>query len=314
MTTPIRVIQNSRKTILLATSQNQSVMAEVSRGVVNPMAYTVYGHLSALRLTSTRLGFNGELRDSHTRWYLLGNGYRAYNPVLMRFHSPDKVSPFGTGGLNSYMYCAADPINQRDPTGRFAIPVISNLIVGYAGGIFSLGGIGLSLTNSARFSGQGTLALGTGAAGVLLGAAVIANPASAIAPVLANVGMTAGVASMTLGYRTVRAAMASGTQWFQSVARSFDNPPRYSTLSLLDQPPSFSSLDLRPPPPYSPSKAQNPTAPTHSTVRTTPQQPGQRASSARDQETFLETAQMGELPQLQFIDETNFAAKKIRTT
>ncbi|WP_241667874.1 MULTISPECIES: RHS repeat-associated core domain-containing protein [unclassified Pseudomonas] len=277
------------------------------------MAYTAYGHLSALRLTSTHLGFNGELRDPHTRWYLLGNGYRAYNPVLMRFHSPDKLSPFGAGGLNSYMYCAADPINHRDPTGRFAIPGFLISLGGYAGGISSFGGIGLSLTNSARFSGQGTLALGTGAAGVLLGAAVIANPATAIAPVLASVSMVAGGAGIALGYRTARAATATGTQWFQSVARSLDNPPRYSTLSLLDQPPSFSSLDLSPPPPYSPPRVSNQIAPTHSTVRTTPQQPGQRASSTRHQKTILETTQMRELPRLQFIDETKSAGKKIRT-
>ncbi|MCU6375056.1 hypothetical protein [Morganella morganii] len=31
--------------------------------------------------------------------YHPGNGYRAYNPVLMRFNCPDSLSPFGGGGL-----------------------------------------------------------------------------------------------------------------------------------------------------------------------------------------------------------------------
>ncbi|WP_249410703.1 hypothetical protein [Pseudomonas sp. St316] len=31
------------------------------------------------------MGFNGERREAKTSWYLLGNGYRAFNPVLMIF-------------------------------------------------------------------------------------------------------------------------------------------------------------------------------------------------------------------------------------
>lgn len=69
----------------------------------------------------TRLGFNGELREAKPDWYLLGNGYRAYNPRLMRFHSPDSLSPFGAGGVNSYAYCSNEPINSKDPTGHIRI-------------------------------------------------------------------------------------------------------------------------------------------------------------------------------------------------
>ncbi|MFF1916268.1 RHS repeat-associated core domain-containing protein [Streptomyces sp. NPDC058239] len=64
------------------------------------------------------LGFNGERPDPVTGHYLLGNGYRAFNPVLMRFPSPDSWSPFGEGGLNSYAYCLGDPVNRVDPTGH----------------------------------------------------------------------------------------------------------------------------------------------------------------------------------------------------
>jgi hypothetical protein len=39
----------------------------------------------------------------------------------MRFNSPDSLSPFGNGGLNSYAYCAGDPTNKSDPTGHFSL-------------------------------------------------------------------------------------------------------------------------------------------------------------------------------------------------
>lgn len=65
------------------------------------------------------LGFTGQPRDPLTGWYHLGNGHRTYNPVLMRFHSADRLSPFGKGGINAYAYCSGDPVNRHDPTGQF---------------------------------------------------------------------------------------------------------------------------------------------------------------------------------------------------
>ncbi len=79
-------------------------------GQLDRVAYTPFGH----RPQAEGIGFNGELPDRLTGHYLLGNGYRAYNPVLMRFNSPDSLSPFGKGGINAYAYCAGDPINRHD--------------------------------------------------------------------------------------------------------------------------------------------------------------------------------------------------------
>ncbi|WP_163020894.1 RHS repeat-associated core domain-containing protein, partial [Pseudomonas viridiflava] len=53
-----------------------------------------------------------------TGHYLLGNGYRAFNPSLMRLNSPDNLSPFGDGGLNAYAYCVGDPVNWIDIEGH----------------------------------------------------------------------------------------------------------------------------------------------------------------------------------------------------
>lgn len=66
----------------------------------------------------SRMGFNGQLRERPRGWYHLGHGHRIYSPLLMRFHCPDRLSPFGAGGLNAYAYCLGDPVNQQDPTGR----------------------------------------------------------------------------------------------------------------------------------------------------------------------------------------------------
>ncbi|MGE8065832.1 RHS repeat-associated core domain-containing protein [Pseudomonas sp. NPDC089569] len=106
------------KSLMLAFDQKNSVCNEIGNGTANDIAYSAYGHPSAERSVSTHLGYNGEFREAQTGWQLLGNGYRAYNPVLMRFHSADSWSPFGEGGVNAYAYCEGDSINRKDPTGH----------------------------------------------------------------------------------------------------------------------------------------------------------------------------------------------------
>lgn len=64
------------------------------------------------------LGFKGEHVLQDPQLYPLGNGYRLYDPELMRFSSVDDWSPFGAGGINSYAYCDGDPINRADPNGH----------------------------------------------------------------------------------------------------------------------------------------------------------------------------------------------------
>lgn len=78
-------------------------------------AYTVFGYCRDLR--PSQLSFNGQREDPRTGCYPLGNGYRHYSPVLMRFLSADRLSPFKQGGVNGYAYCANDPVNHVDPSG-----------------------------------------------------------------------------------------------------------------------------------------------------------------------------------------------------
>ncbi|WP_095081370.1 RHS repeat-associated core domain-containing protein [Pseudomonas sp. Irchel s3h17] len=108
-------------TTLLATDQQRSVLTALDTTRPHPLAYTPYGHRPAESGLLSLLGFNGERPDSVTGHYHLGNGYRQFNPVLMRFNSPDSWSPFGEGGLNAYAYCEGEPVLGSDSSGHFNV-------------------------------------------------------------------------------------------------------------------------------------------------------------------------------------------------
>ncbi|WP_130908475.1 RHS repeat-associated core domain-containing protein [Pseudomonas sp. Sample_16] len=115
-------------TTLLATDQQRSVLQTLKADhPPQPITYSPYGHRTVESGLLSLLGFNGERPDPVTGCYLLGNGYRAFNPVLMRFNSPDSLSPFGKGGLNPYAYCTGNPISNTDPTGHFSLKMIQLL-------------------------------------------------------------------------------------------------------------------------------------------------------------------------------------------
>jgi RHS repeat-associated protein len=116
----------------------KSVLAELYRSGPKHFAYSPYGLQSGLGRVETHLGFNGQFKEGATGWYHLGNGHRVYNPVLMRFHSPDRLSPFGKGGINQYAYCGGSPVSRVDPSGEvwFAIPVAGQVIGTAVGALF----------------------------------------------------------------------------------------------------------------------------------------------------------------------------------
>lgn len=84
--------------------------------------YTPYGFSPRSAQSALRLA--GQWYDPLTGNYLLGNGYRSYHPTLMRFSSSDRPSPFADGGLNSYAYCAGDPVNRTDPSGASPVSTV----------------------------------------------------------------------------------------------------------------------------------------------------------------------------------------------
>ena len=112
--------ETTTDTTLLVTDQSRSVLHVLDKAQHQAIAYSPYGHQAPTNGLLSLLGFNGERTDPATGHYLLGNGYRAFNTVLMRFNSPDRLSPFGKGGINAYAYGMGDPLNRVDPSGQFA--------------------------------------------------------------------------------------------------------------------------------------------------------------------------------------------------
>ena len=102
---------------LIGTNQTNSTLLTYDGSTQQVNLFSTFG--AADKPQNGQLpGFNGERPDPLTGTSHLGNGYRAYNPILMRFSCPDSESPFGVGGINPYAYCENDPVNFTDPSGH----------------------------------------------------------------------------------------------------------------------------------------------------------------------------------------------------
>ena len=108
------------KTVLLLTTDPANTV--LARGNVRA-CYTPFGFCA-----QADGRFTGQWREPTSYGYMLGAGYRALLPSLMRFDRTDRWSPFGKGGLNAYVYCAAEPVNRLDGTGRFFGSLIKPLM------------------------------------------------------------------------------------------------------------------------------------------------------------------------------------------
>jgi len=120
------------QTRLLATDIQESTII-IKSEYQSMIAYSPYGNDSFPADSLLLSRFTGQiLLPLLTKSYLLGNGHRLFNTGLMRFHSPDSLSPFDEGGLNGYAYCGNDSINRSDPTGQSFIFNFKRLRGGYS--------------------------------------------------------------------------------------------------------------------------------------------------------------------------------------
>ncbi|WP_212745296.1 RHS repeat-associated core domain-containing protein [Bacillus sp. 2SH] len=123
----------------------------VDKGPLN--LYSPYGFIPPSNLYDVQ--FNGEHLEKDTGLYHLGNGYRAYDPVLMRFLQPDNVSPFDGGGMNPYVYCLGDPINFSDPSGHISVGAWIGIGLGVLGVILAVATLGAGIAAGAAIGGIG---------------------------------------------------------------------------------------------------------------------------------------------------------------
>ncbi|MFF7458502.1 RHS repeat-associated core domain-containing protein [Kitasatospora sp. NPDC008115] len=120
------------RTGLFATDGAGSVAMAAGADGREHYAYTPHGQ-RPVGATGSLLGFTGRPSDPVTGSHHLGNGARAYNPALLRFNTPDTLSPFGAGGINPYAYCEGDPVNRIDPSGHLSWQAWLGIGLGIAG-------------------------------------------------------------------------------------------------------------------------------------------------------------------------------------
>ena len=214
------------KSGLLAIDQQRSVLQVTEPVGAVRQAYTPYGHRCAESGLGSLLGFAGEALDPFTGHYLLGNGHRAFNPVLMRFNSPDSLSPYGRGGLNPYAYCLGDPVNFSDPSGRFVgiarlitagLSVISAKIVFSAAIPYKVGKNALQWGAAGQLPFKYTLgAAGSTVAGVSTMLSALTAVASAVAGITGDSDAAKNLGFIALGLGALTVTGRLGSRWAAS--------------------------------------------------------------------------------------------------
>lgn len=183
--------------ILTASDMSGSVLQLTSpeSGITQAKAYSAYGDTEHTAGNTRVPGFNGERRDPGTGASHLGNGYRAYSPVLMRFNCPDSMSPFGAGGINPYAYCAGDPVNNSDPSGHMSIQ--GGMGIGLGGLGLSLGIVSLGLSTTVTRGTAAVLMAGMAASAT----SIVSGAASENSDALGWLSLATGLVGLTLtGY------------------------------------------------------------------------------------------------------------------
>jgi RHS repeat-associated protein len=259
-----------RNSQLLVTDQQRSVLQLAGPDGVVRQVYAPYGHRRLESGPGSLLGFTGEALDPATGHYLLGNGHRAFNPVLMRFNSPDGLSPFGRGGLNPYAYCLGDPVNFSDPTGQFtglitSLFSVTNARIAMSPAIpFKLAKDALQWGAAGRLPYKYTLgAAGSTVAGVATMASALTGVATAVAVITGDsesaktLGFIAlGLTGLTVVSRATAFWVARDPKTIPALKSFVENKGRVVTTGEIPSAPFSPSA-----PPMSPSFLASPSAP-----------------------------------------------------
>ncbi len=132
------------------------------------------------------LRYRGYYYDSDTEFYYLQSRY--YDAAICRFINADSYSSTGQGiiGYNMFAYCNNDPIKAKDSGGEFLNTIIGAVIGGIAGAVTAAvngdnvwAGAAIGAATGAVAGFAADIAIATGGAGALVGAAIISGAANA---------------------------------------------------------------------------------------------------------------------------------------
>ncbi|EJN26722.1 RHS repeat-associated core domain protein-containing protein [Pseudomonas sp. GM78] len=234
-------------TALLATDQQRSVLNALDATQPHALAYTPYGHRPLGNGLLSLLGFNGERPDPVTGHYHLGNGYRQFNPTLMRFNSPDSWSPFREGGVNAYMYCGADPINRSDPTGHSFLRLLTQVSLELAKPKKPAETLALAAAGALTFSGAAVGIAGgiTNNKDMLTGGLVAAGAFFTLSTIAQSVLMTFRIFTRPPKIpRRLSQPAPPPPPNYESVMELDVPPPNYSSaMENYGPPPSYDSVN-----------------------------------------------------------------------
>ena len=229
-------INNSDEANLYITDQAGSVVALVSNSQLShEYVYSPYGIETDLDQSTTKAknaqGFDGERTDKATGYQFLGNGYRAYNPILHRFMQMDDISysPFGKGGINGYVFGNNNPIMNFDPSGHFSWSIFWSVTNYILNGLGVVGAIAATIASGgalgapliAAIAGGVSGALGITAQGLVDGGAVCSNSSLAIGLNIASTVLAVG----SMGLDIAAAKLVGGNGPILSSAPDLPNEP-----------------------------------------------------------------------------------------
>lgn len=203
---------------LLMTDMQRSAGMGLSIESSTRRTYSPYGYAPSGPGPLT--AFAGQRHDPLTACYHLGNGHRLYSPGLMRFLSSDHLSPFGQGGINTYGYCAGDPVNNIDPSGRF-LAALTSIELTRATTVAAYTGLNLAALTS-RIQNRSALwanrQLLVESALVFTGIGMLFSGSQRLQPVALGMMSLGNVSSIIKSTITIARNMARGFRHVASVA------------------------------------------------------------------------------------------------
>ena len=113
--------------------------------IVSKLDYDAFGNIiNQTGSVISNFRYKGYYYDTDIELYYLKT--RFYNPVLLRFITPDSIEYLDSSsiiGLNLYAYCGNDPVNMVDEEGNFGflasvlIGAVIGLVISYASDVVS---------------------------------------------------------------------------------------------------------------------------------------------------------------------------------